>query len=108
MLYFLPVWWVCQAPRGSEITLGGGGGGGGGVREVISSEHMKTQKNTVSLINRQQTYPRRAYACLQSQVQKRLGRQGKCEKRNQSQPGVDKIQHKDKMTHLENEKAYCF
>ena len=58
-LYFLPVWWVCQGPRGSEITLGGGGGGGGRRRrggDAISSmlhtntgAHRHTHKQTVGI-----------------------------------------------------------
>ena len=47
-LYFPPVWWVCQGPRGSEITLGGGGRGGGrgGGNAISSVGYTRENKGT--------------------------------------------------------------
>lgn len=54
-LYFLPVWWVCQGPRGSEITLGGGGRRrrrGDAISSVLHTNtgaHRHTHKQTVGI-----------------------------------------------------------
>lgn len=94
MLYFLPVWWVCQGPRGSEIALGGGGGRGAGrwrrrcnfisgVHKHTNTEtHRRTPKPTAGISTwKDETHRHTRYEWFMSRVAESLAPQDSSWKR---------------------------